>query len=153
MRDRRDLLEEIRRKTPGKTKKEEVHQTTTGTTNWNEESINVSTNKNSTSDSNINRHQHNSTNMDSTKSTYIEQMKKMTQHLQLQVKELQHSRTEMENHLQQLNNTDCLILQELMDLGKQMQVKDNLIQDFLKNYTTEKGKKKKKKKSKGLITY
>lgn len=140
MRDRRDLLEEIRRKTPGKAKKEEVPQATTA--NWNEESMNVSTNSNSTSDTYVNRRQQHPTIMDATNSAYIEEMKKVTQHLQLQIKDLQHSRTEMEKHLQQLNNTDCLILRELIDLGKQMQTKDNLIQDFLKNYTSrEKGKK------------
>jgi hypothetical protein len=60
----------------------------------------------------------------------------------------------MESYLQRLSNTDCLILQELMDLGKQIQLKDNLIQDILKRQAAhDKGELKKVKKIKRIHTY
>ncbi|KAI8329817.1 hypothetical protein BC941DRAFT_475995 [Chlamydoabsidia padenii] len=123
MRDRKDLLEEIRRKTPGKTTKKEAtpqQLLPAATSNWNEESAMLGgggSEKGGSMESDL----------------HIEEMRKVTQNLQQQIKELQKSRIDMEDYLNQLSNTNCLILQELVDLGKQMQIKDNLIQDMLKN--------------------
>lgn len=152
MRDRKDLLEEIRRKTPGKTKKEEAPPPPTP--NWNEESMVGSAESTTTGEHNLARRQQQHLALDSGNSSHMEEMRKVTQNLQRQIKELQQSRVEMESYLQQLSNTDCLILQELMDLGKQMQLKDNLIQDILKRQAAhDKGELKKDNRIKHIHKY
>ncbi|KAI9355218.1 hypothetical protein BD770DRAFT_324173 [Pilaira anomala] len=104
IRDRKDLLEEIKRKAPGtKPKKEESTTTTTTTT----------TNKIKQSDS-------------------IQEIKNIGINLQTQIDQLKKSKSTLEETISKLNETDNQIMTELVNFNKNMAVKDNLIKDFLR---------------------
>lgn len=123
-RDRKDLLEEIRRKTPGKSKKEESNTFT-------KENNNKSTTASSTpSSATIATEMIKNNQKQQASNLQLEDMKHTTQQLQNQINELQQYRIELEKRLQQLSNANFTIIQELAGLGKNMETKDRLIHDF-----------------------
>ncbi|KAI9309640.1 HSF-type DNA-binding-domain-containing protein [Cunninghamella echinulata] len=123
-RDRKDLLEEIRRKTPGKSKKDESNTFT-------KENNNKSTSASSTSSSaTIATEMIKNNQKQQASNLQLEDMKHTTQQLQNQINELQQYRIELEKRLQQLSNANFTIIQELAGLGKNMETKDRLIHDF-----------------------
>ncbi|KAF7728265.1 kinase-regulated stress-responsive transcription factor skn7 [Apophysomyces ossiformis] len=112
MRDRKDLLEAIRRKTPGKQKKEE------STSVELESSPSVS--------------QNDRTQQRTSNDFAVEEIRRTVAKLNAQIEQLQKSRIEMESNMQKMSQTDEIVLAELYNLNKNMAARDALIQDFLK---------------------
>ncbi|KAG2204412.1 hypothetical protein INT47_005203 [Mucor saturninus] len=113
IRDRKDLLEDIKRKAPGnKTKKEEspVHIVPQLATASKQPSVNS-----------------------------VQEIKDIGLNLQLQIDQLKKSRSALEENICQLKKSDEHIMSELANFNKSMAVKDNLIKDFLR-LVTEKEK-------------
>ncbi|KAI8141459.1 hypothetical protein BJV82DRAFT_518601 [Fennellomyces sp. T-0311] len=115
-RDRKDLLEEIRRKTPGKQKKDDASATTA-----------VAKDKNSGSDG-ANAPQDDE---DQLASESLNEIRKLTDTLQNQINQLQQSQAAMETTVQRLSSNDRLIISEFANLSKSMAAKDDLIRQFL----------------------
>ncbi|KAI9017867.1 hypothetical protein CLU79DRAFT_670688, partial [Phycomyces nitens] len=108
-RDRKDLLEEIRRKSPGKPKKDKV--VLTGDTDTLPLAPSADPEPSSQS---------------------IESLLELTRNLQAQVDGLRKSQTDMELQMQQMNRADQQIADELAQFSKSMAAKDNLLQQFVK---------------------
>ncbi|KAI7904389.1 uncharacterized protein BX663DRAFT_485207 [Cokeromyces recurvatus] len=109
MRDRKDLLEDIKRKVPGNkykivANKEEIP-------NVSQSIVNPVTVKESSSLLNI---------------------QKISMNLQSQIDQLKKSRAAMENNIEKLKQTDEHIMIELANFSKTLIEKDKIIQDFLK---------------------
>lgn len=110
MRDRRDLLEDIKRKAPGNKQKKE------------ESSNNVSQNVVKQADVPL-----------STDS--IQEIRNIGANLQSQIDQLKKSRTAMEDKINKLKHTDNQIMTELSEFSKNMMAKDDIIKNFLKSVT------------------
>ncbi|KAJ8655366.1 hypothetical protein O0I10_008858 [Lichtheimia ornata] len=110
-RDRKDLLEEIRRKTPGKNKKDDASA--------------PAKDKNSTTDG----QQQNDDDSNTAESVF--EIRKMAETLQQQIAQLQQSQKDMDGTLQRLRQHDTTILGEFVSLSKNMAAKDELIKQFL----------------------
>lgn len=110
MRDRRDLLEDIKRKAPGNKQKKE------------ESSNNVSQNVVKQADVPL-----------STDS--IQEIRNIGANLQSQIDQLKKSRTAMEDKINKLKYTDNQIMTELSEFSKNMMAKDDIIKNFLKSVT------------------
>ncbi|KAI9274349.1 hypothetical protein BDA99DRAFT_497241 [Phascolomyces articulosus] len=121
-RDRKDLLEEIRRKTPGKHKKEEAAAAATAAA----AGSSVGKDKNLGPDGTKVSQEEDQLNAES-----LNEIRQLTEKLQHQIKQLQQSQASMENTVQRLTNNDHLILNEFMSLSKNMAAKDELIRQFL----------------------
>ncbi|KAI7861705.1 HSF-type DNA-binding-domain-containing protein, partial [Spinellus fusiger] len=104
IRDRKDLLEEIRRKTPGKQKKDDMYNES--------EVLHTPVESCSVVDP-------------------IRNVKEMMAGLQSQIKQLEQSRTELETTLEKRQHMDRTLLNEFMQLNENMAAKDTLIQQFL----------------------
>ena len=110
MRDRRDLLEDIKRKAPGNKQKKE------------ESPSNVSQNVVKQTDIPL-----------STDS--IQEIRNIGANLQSQIDQLKKSRTAMEDKINKLKHTDNQIMAELSEFSKNIITKDNIIKNFLKSVT------------------
>lgn len=110
-RDRKDLLEEIRRKTPGKNKKDD--------------SSAPAKDKNAATDG----QQQNDDDSNTAESVF--EIRKMAETLQQQIAQLQQSQKDMDGTLQRLRQHDTTILGEFVSLSKNMAAKDELIKQFL----------------------
>lgn len=110
MRDRRDLLEDIKRKAPGNKQKKE------------ESPSNVSPNVVKQADIPL-----------STDS--IQEIRNIGANLQSQIDQLKKSRTAMEDKINKLKRADNQIMTELSEFSKNMMAKDDIIKNFLKSVT------------------
>lgn len=110
-RDRKDLLEEIKRKTPGKKKKTET------TTDNAESSNNIVID--TTDDTLID-------------SSTLDELKKLTENLQSQVNELKKSQLDLETTVHHLNQKEKIIMAELSGFNESLKAKDAIIQECLK---------------------
>ncbi|CDS12089.1 hypothetical protein LRAMOSA04284 [Lichtheimia ramosa] len=111
-RDRKDLLEEIRRKTPGKNKKDD--------------SSAPAKDKNAAA---TDGQQQNDDDSNTAESVF--EIRKMAETLQQQIAQLQQSQKDMDGTLQRLRQHDTTILGEFVSLSKNMAAKDELIKQFL----------------------
>ncbi|KAI9483933.1 MAG: hypothetical protein EXX96DRAFT_479374 [Benjaminiella poitrasii] len=119
MRDRKDLLEDIKRKVPGNNK-----QKTTTASNKEQEIPNVAQTdvkpvKSSTEDEDL-------------QMLNSQEIRNIGVNLQSQIDQLKRSRTAMEDNIEKLKQTDEHIMSELASFSKTMAEKDSIIQDFLK---------------------
>ncbi|KAL0080393.1 heat shock factor-type transcription factor [Phycomyces blakesleeanus] len=110
-RDRKDLLEEIRRKSPGKPKKDKPVLT---------------------GDADVQPLATTSTDQEPSHQSSIDSLLELTRHLQAQVDGLRKSQTDMELQMQKMNRADQQIADELVQFNKSMAAKDNLLQQFVK---------------------
>ncbi|KAI9317319.1 hypothetical protein BX666DRAFT_2027393 [Dichotomocladium elegans] len=120
-RDRKDLLEEIRRKTPGKAKKEEPSLVTSNITS----SSTRAKEKTSSSDAPLTQQE----DEDQSNESFLE-IRQLADTLQLQIAQLQQTQKDMEGTLQRLHHNDTFILNEFVKLGKTMEAKDDLIKQL-----------------------
>ncbi|KAI9482548.1 hypothetical protein BDB00DRAFT_984418 [Zychaea mexicana] len=130
-RDRKDLLEEIRRKTPGKQKKDEA--AAAAATGGGGSGNNGGSGASGTKDKNSGPDGLNASKEDEDQlsSESLNEIRQLTESLQSQVSQLQQSQATMESTVQRLTSNDHLILNEFMNFSKNMAAKDELIRQFL----------------------
>ncbi|KAL7335389.1 kinase-regulated stress-responsive transcription factor skn7, variant 2 [Mucor circinelloides] len=110
MRDRRDLLEDIKRKAPGNKQKKE------------DSPNNVSQDAVKQADITLN-------------TDSIQEIRNIGANLQSQIDQLKKSRNAMEDKINRLKQTDNQIFIELSEFSKNMMAKDDLVKRFLKSVT------------------
>lgn len=110
-RDRKDLLEDIKRKTPGKKKKSE------NIDNVDNNNVKIEPTED---DNNL------------VESSTLIELKKLTENLQSQVNELKKSQLELETTVQHLNQKEKIIMAELSGFNESLKAKDAIIQECLK---------------------
>ncbi|KAI9341583.1 hypothetical protein BD770DRAFT_447724 [Pilaira anomala] len=115
-RDRKDLLEEIKRKTPGKKKK--TSQVDMMDTDTPSPTIVAST--------------INSPIMNESESSALAELRKLTKNLQSQVYQLKQSQIELEATVNKMDKNDKLIMAELSGFQQSLKRKDEIIKECLK---------------------
>ncbi|KAL9541595.1 hypothetical protein MBANPS3_009040 [Mucor bainieri] len=110
MRDRRDLLEDIKRKAPGNKQKKD------------ESPSSGSLDATKTEDTPLN-------------TDSIQEIRNIGANLQSQIDQLKKSRNAMEDKINKLKQTDNQIIVELSEFSKNMTAKDDIIKQFLKAVT------------------
>lgn len=125
-RDRKDLLEEIKRKTPGKKKK--TNHSLTDTTTFDKQTPSPIISQNDIKSPSLMTAESSSR---SSSSTVVEELRKLTRELQSQVNELKQSHVELEATLQQMEKTDNLIMTELSGFQHSLKRKDELIKECM----------------------
>lgn len=112
MRDRRDLLEDIKRKAPGNKHKKDESPHHVSQDAAKQQGMPLD------SDS-------------------IQEIRKMGANLQSQIDQLKKSRNAMEDKISRLKQTDNQIIVELSEFSKNMMAKDDIIKRFLKSVTEQ----------------
>lgn len=142
MRDRRDLLEEIKRKAPGtKQKKEEAAAAGVKSSSLSNNNNSVSQQQHQQANGRNNAATSGTKSNNNTPSSSIQEIKDLGISLQTQIDQLKKSRSTLEDNISKLKQTDNQIMTELVNFNKNMTAKDNLIKDFLR-LVTEKEKRK-----------
>ncbi|KAI8644644.1 hypothetical protein BD408DRAFT_362833 [Parasitella parasitica] len=122
-RDRKDLLEEIKRKTPGKKKKSDKQQ-------QQQQDQLLSQTPSPTLLHNL--HDKSSEPSSMTEVAAFQQLTNLTKSLQSQVDLLKQSQAELELTLESMNEKEKVIMAELSGLQQNLRVKDELLKDCLK---------------------
>lgn len=110
MRDRRDLLEDIKRKAPGNKQKKDDSPSNVSQDTIKQEDISLNT-------------------------ASVQEIRNIGANLQSQIDQLKKSRNAMEDKINRLKQTDNQIIVELSEFSKNMMAKDDLIKQFLKSVT------------------
>ncbi|GAN01694.1 response regulator [Mucor ambiguus] len=108
MRDRRDLLEDIKRKAPGNKQKKEESPSNGSQDAIKQKDIPLDTDS-------------------------IQEIRSIGANLQSQIDQLKKSRNAMEDKINRLKQTDNQIIVELSEFSKNMMAKDDIIKQFLKS--------------------
>ncbi|ORY97926.1 hypothetical protein BCR43DRAFT_437591 [Syncephalastrum racemosum] len=134
-RDRKDLLEEIRRKTPGKQKKEDsANKDSNASSSSSLAAANAATasaaaNASATS---INTNSNDmAIKLESDQNESISEFRQLTESLQARIDQLQRSQLEMEEKMTRLTRNDELVMTELQNFSKSMLAKDELLREVL----------------------
>ncbi|GAA5812071.1 hypothetical protein MFLAVUS_005520 [Mucor flavus] len=117
-RDRKDLLEEIKRKTPGKKKK---------VTSQVDVAMDTDTPSPTTANSSLN-----SPILNEPESSALAELRKLTKNLQSQVYQLKQSQIELEATVSNMDKTDKMIMAELSGFQQSLKRKDEIIKECLK---------------------
>lgn len=118
------MLEEIKRKTPGKKKKV---NSLTDTTTFDKQTPSPIISQNDIKSPSLMAN----ITAESTSSSSVEELRKLTRELQSQVNELKQSHVELEATLQQMEKTDNLIMTELSGFQHSLKRKDELIKECM----------------------
>ncbi|KAI8885315.1 hypothetical protein K501DRAFT_270892 [Backusella circina FSU 941] len=105
IRDRKDLLEDIRRKSPGTKQKKE--ESTSSATDVGTKST------------------------DTMSQSSINEMRRIASNLQMQIDQLKKSRLDLENNIDALKQTDKRIVDEMSNFNKSLEDKDVVVKEFL----------------------
>lgn len=122
------MLEEIKRKTPGKKKK--TNHSLTDTTAFDKQTPSPIISQNDIKSPSLMTAERSSSSQLSSSST-VEELRKLTRELQSQVNELKQSHVELEATLQQMEKTDNLIMTELSGFQHSLKRKDELIKECM----------------------
>jgi osomolarity two-component system, response regulator SKN7 len=121
IRDRKDLLEDIKRKSPSnKVKKEETAAASQASISSAKQTEPITS----------------TLSLDS-----LQEIRNIGLNLQSQIDQLKKSRSVMETNISQLKHKDTRIMAELIEFNETMTAKDNLIKDFLKLITEKEQRK------------
>ena len=120
-------MEEIRRKTPGKHKKEEAAAAAAAAV----AAAAASSSTNGKDNKSLGSDGTKASQEDDSNAESLNEIRQLTGKLQTQIQLLEQSQSTMETTVQRLSNNDHLILNEFMNLSKNMAVKDDLIRQFL----------------------